>query len=119
MKDVLRYKNFIASVHFSSDDEVFHGKIEGIEDSVTFEGETVTALKNAFEDAVEDYLEICKQIDKDPHKSYKGSFNIRIKPELHKKAAFRSRELGMSLNQFVEKAISRFVSGKPDAGYET
>ncbi len=112
MKDVLKYKDFVASVHFSSEDEVFHGKIKGIDDSITFEGETVEALKKAFEEAVEDYIEICIQIGKDPHKSYKGSFNIRIKPELHKKAAFRSLELGLSLNQFVEKAISKLITSE-------
>ena len=117
MKDVLKFKDFVASVHFSAEDEVFHGKIEGIDDSITFEGETVVELKKAFEEAVEDYLEICTQIDKDPHKSYKGSFNIRIKPELHKKAAFKSLELGMSLNKFVEKAISKFITGKSSASH--
>lgn len=110
MKDVLKFKDFIASVHFSNEDNVFHGKIEGIEDSITFEGDSVKTLKDSFEEAVEDYLDICTEIDKDPHKSYKGSFNIRIKPELHKKAAFKSMELGISLNQFVEKAISKLVS---------
>jgi len=112
MNDVLKYKDFLASVHFNAEDEVFHGKIEGIDDSITFEGDTVEDLKKALEEAVDDYQEICKEIDKDPHKSYKGNFNIRIKPELHKKAAFKSLELGISLNQFVERAILKFVSGK-------
>lgn len=117
MKDVLKYKDFAASVHFSAEDEVFYGKIQGIGDSITFEGETVSALKMAFEEAAEDYLGICEQIDKDPHKSYKGSFNVRIKPELHKRAAFKSLELGISLNQFVEKAISKFITGKSSASH--
>ena len=117
MKDVLKYKDFIASVHFSMEDEVFHGKIEGIGDLITFEGGTVADLKNAFEEAVEDYLDICKQIEKDPHKSFKGSFNVRIKPELHKKAVFKSLELGISLNQFVEKAISKLISGRSSPGH--
>jgi len=119
MKDVLKYKDFVASVHFNSEDDVFHGKIEGIDDSITFEGETVNALKKAFEEAVSDYLNICKEIDKDPHKSYRGSFNIRIKPDLHKKAAYKSVELGLSLNQLVEKAISSFISNKSSASHKT
>lgn len=114
MKDTLKYKDYISSVHFSSEDEVFYGRIEGIDDSITFEGETVKELKKAFVDAVNDYIDICKENGKEPHKSYKGSFNVRIKPELHKKAAFRSIELGMSLNQLVEKAIASFISKKPD-----
>ncbi len=111
MKDVLKYKEFIGSVHFSAEDDLFYGKIQGIGDSITFEGNSVVDLKKAFEEAVEDYVVICRQIDKDPHKSYKGSFNVRIKSDLHKKAAFKSLELGISLNQFVEKAISNFISG--------
>lgn len=112
MNDNLKYKDFVASVHFSTEDDVFHGKIEGIEDSITFEGDSVADLKKAFEEAAEDYLSICNQIDKNPHKSYKGSFNIRINPELHKRAALKSIELGISLNQFVEKAISKFILSK-------
>ena len=117
MKDILKYKDFVASVHFSTEDDVFHGKIEGIDDSITFEGDSVADLKKAFEEAAVDYLNICNQIDKDPHKSYKGSFNIRIKPELHKRAAFKSIELGISLNQFVEKAISKLISSKSSPGH--
>jgi predicted HicB family RNase H-like nuclease len=112
MKDILKYNDFISSIHYSTEDEVFHGKIQGIDDSITFEGSSVSALKKAFKEAIEDYLSICEEAGKDPLKSYKGSFNIRIQPELHKKAAFKSIELGISLNQFVEKAISNFMSKK-------
>jgi predicted HicB family RNase H-like nuclease len=109
MKDVIKYKEFIGSVHYSSEDEVFYGKLEGIEDHVSFEGDNVEDLQKAFREAINDYLEICSSTGKFPEKSYKGSFNIRIDPELHRKAARRSIELGLSLNQFVEKAISDLV----------
>ncbi len=105
MKDILKYKDFIGSVHFSTTDEVFHGKLIGIDDLVTFEGSSVVELKKSFEEAVEDYLELCRNVNKSPNKSYKGTFNVRIKPVLHKQAARRSMELGVSLNQFVELAI--------------
>ena len=65
MKDVMQYKNFIGSVHFNANDEIFYGKIEGINnDLVTFEGESVKKLKKAFEEAVEDYLQLCEQVGK-------------------------------------------------------
>ena len=56
MKDILQYKDFIGSVHFNADDEIFFGKIEGVDDLVSFEGNTVSELKQAFEEAVDDYL---------------------------------------------------------------
>ena len=64
MKDVLNYEGFVASVHFSTEDDVFHGKLVGVDDLVTFEGQTVDELKSAMEAAVEDYLDICEEIGK-------------------------------------------------------
>jgi len=110
MKDVMKYKEFIGSVHYSAEDEVFYGKLEGVDDLITFEGESVEELKNSFAEAVEDYTELCQKIDKPVSKPYKGSFNIRIKPELHRKAALKSTEMGISLNQLVEKAISDILN---------
>jgi len=114
MKDILKYKDFIGTVHYSTDDEVFFGKLDGIDDLVTFEGDNVDQLKKSFKEAVEDYLEICKSHGKEPHKSYKGSFNVRIKPNLHKLAAYKSVELGLSLNQFVEQAINDKIKSTSD-----
>ncbi|MFZ4526765.1 MAG: type II toxin-antitoxin system HicB family antitoxin [Chlorobium sp.] len=109
MKDVLVYKDYIGSVHFNADDEVFFGKIEGIEDLVSFEGDSVIELKKAFEEAVDDYLEICKENGKKTDKSYKGSFNVRIAPDIHKKATRLALMKGMSLNQFIQKAVEEEV----------
>ncbi|WP_061214025.1 type II toxin-antitoxin system HicB family antitoxin [Syntrophomonas wolfei] len=105
MKDIILYKDYIGSVHYSTEDEVFFGKIEGINDSISFEGSSVTELKAAFEEAVEDYIELCQLNGKEPKKTYKGSFNIRIRPELHKQAVQLALMEGKSLNQFIENAI--------------
>jgi predicted HicB family RNase H-like nuclease len=112
MKDVIRYKDHLGSVHFSSEDKVFYGKIEGINDLVTFEGQSVDELVSAFQEAVEDYAVLCEKAGKPVQKSYKGSFNVRIDPELHKKAALLSSNLGLSLNQLVEEAIHKYLEDK-------
>ncbi len=109
MKDVMFHKDFIGSIHYSTDDEVFYGKIEGIDDSVGFEGSSVEELKLAFHEAVEDYVKLCEMNGKQPQKAYKGSFNIRISPELHRKAAREAAVRGISLNQFIESAIREKV----------
>ena len=110
MTDKLLYKEFIGTVHFSTKDLIFYGTIEGINDLVTFEGETVKKLKKAFEESVNDYVELCNEIGKDPLKSFKGSFNVRINPELHSKAFKTASMKGKSLNQFVQEAIEKEVS---------
>ncbi len=108
MKDVLRYKDFIGSVHFSAEDDCFFGKIEGIDDLVTFEGRDVDELKRSFREAVEDYIDLCRKAGKPLFKSYGGTFNIRMPAELHQKAA-EVRLLGISLNQLVQRAVEKEV----------
>jgi predicted HicB family RNase H-like nuclease len=102
------YKDYIGSVHYSTEDEVFYGELEGVNDLISYEGSSVSELKSAFEEAVEDYLELCKLNGKEPEKMYKGSFNVRISPELHKQAAQRAFMEGKSLNQYVEEAIAQY-----------
>jgi predicted HicB family RNase H-like nuclease len=105
MKDVLTYKEYMGSVHFNSEDEIFYGKVEGIEDLITFEGKSVDDLKKAFEESIDDYIELCNRKDKNIEKSYKGSFNVRIPPELHRKVKRTAFKMGISLNQFMQKAV--------------
>lgn len=110
MKDVLTYKGFIGSVHFSAEDKVFHGKLEGITDLVSFEGRSVNELIKAFHEAVDDYIALCKETGKEPIKSCKGSFNVRVPSELHTKAIQQASMLGISLNQLVQKAMEKAVT---------
>ncbi len=110
MKDILMYKDFIGSVHFSADDRVFHGKIEGITDLVIFEGKSVDELEKAFHEAVNDYITLCKEAGKEPLKSCRGSFNVRIPSELHIKAMKQAVKQGIPLNQLVQKAIEKAVT---------
>jgi len=107
VKNVFIYKGFLGSIHYSPEDECFHGTIEGIEDLVSFEGRSVAELKKGFREAVEDYLEVCRTAGKTPQRSYKGSFNIRISPDLHKRAVRKSISEGISLNQLVRRALER------------
>ncbi|MCL1837141.1 MAG: type II toxin-antitoxin system HicB family antitoxin [Treponema sp.] len=106
ISNMLQYKDYYGSVEYSANDECFFGKIIGTADLVTFEGESVDKLKAAFNEAVEDYLVLCKEAGKEPQKSYKGSFNVRLSPELHRQTAVLARKMNLSLNGFVEKAIT-------------
>lgn len=107
MKNILRYKGFIGSVHYSPKDDCFHGRIEGIDDLVSFEGRSVDELKEGFKEAVEDYVELCRTTGKDLARSYQGTFNVRISPELHKRAVRKSISEGISLNRLVRRALER------------
>ena len=105
MENVIKHKDYIGSVSYNAEDEVFHGKIIGINDLVTFEAQDAKKLKKAFIEAVEDYIKTCKDLNKEPEKIYKGSFNVRVQPELHRDAAMVATEQSVTLNKFVESAI--------------
>ena len=110
----MTYKGYLGTVNFDSDDEAFHGKINGINDLITFEGQSVKALKKAFEEAVDDYLKTCQELGKQPDKTYKGSFNVRISTELHRKASVIATKKQISLNDFVRRAIHYAISHEKD-----
>lgn len=106
MNNIMTYKGYWAKIQYSDEDGCFCGAIEGLEnDSISFEGDTVEELRKDFEDAIDHYLEGCKVHNLKPEKQYKGSFNVRIEPELHKRATLFAESFNMSLNQFVAKAI--------------
>jgi len=109
MTNTMKYKNYYGSVEFSNEDSVFWGKIIGINDHITYEGDSVETLRNNFQEAVEDYFEICKEIGKDPEKAYKGTFNVRIAPALHRELAIYSTAQGKTLNSTVEEAIRDYI----------
>ena len=108
----LSYKGFIGSIEASFVDNCLFGKIEFIKDTITFEGETLIELKEAFEDAVDEYLELCKEIGKEPEKPFKGSFNVRLGSELHKEAAVIAKTKGKTLNEFVCDSIKEAIQNE-------
>ena len=108
--NTLKYKGFLGSVAFSEADNVFFGKIEGIDGLVNFEGESVAELTNAFHEAVDDYLEYCREEGIEPHKSYSGSFNVRLTPDLHSRIAYLAKQTGVSINSFIRTALEKQIS---------
>ncbi|HAL81675.1 MAG TPA: toxin-antitoxin system HicB family antitoxin [Mucilaginibacter sp.] len=114
MNDLLKYKDYLATINYSAEDEVFYGRIFGINDLVTFEGTSVSGLKKAFQEAVNDYIATCRELDKTPEKSYKGVFNVRVPANLHKKAALAATKNSITLNEFVKAAIAYAVDHEKD-----
>lgn len=112
----MEYKGYIGRVEFSAEDKVFHGKIDFINDLVTFEATSVEALEKEFKASVDDYIETCKELNIKPQKSFKGTFNVRIAPELHKEAAFQAAKRNLSLNRLVEEALKHEMVSNAGTG---
>jgi len=108
MDNILKYKNFVATVKYSDEDEAFIGRIEGINSVVSFEGQSVEELRTAFHEAAESYLDFCHRKGiAETQKSYTGRFNVRINSELHRRAALSAKLHGRTLNAFVKEAIEQ------------
>ena len=110
MSSLFKYGDFLGSVQYSVEDDIFFGKVLGIDDLVTFEGSSVRELKKAFKASVDDYIDFCRKQGRSPQKTYKGTFNVRIPVDLHKKAAVVAEEKGISLNELVKQGLERLVS---------
>lgn len=109
MTNTMTYKNYSARIEYDDDDLIFTGRIVGIRDGVGFHADTVEGLRDAFHEAVEDYLETCAEIGKEPRRSYSGQVMFRVSPEVHRKAAIAAELSGKSLNQWAEEVLSHAV----------
>ena len=108
--NAMTYKGFAARVEYSEEDECFIGHIAGIKDGIGFHADSVTELKAAFHEAVEDYLAACAKLGQEPNKPYSGQFRLRLAPELHARAAMVAEAKGKSLNAWVSDAIERSIT---------
>ena len=102
---VMSYKGYMARVEFSADDDLFVGRLAGINDIVGFHADTVETLKAAFQEAVDDYLATCEKVGKSPDKPFSGKVMFRISPDVHAKAALAAQLSGKSLNQWAEEKL--------------
>lgn len=102
---MMKYKGYIGHVEYDDKAKIFHGEVVGLKDIITFQGKSVEELERAFRDSVDDYLTWCKKRKEKPEKTFSGTFNLRIPPELHAKIAFQAKTMGMSLNNYVTEKL--------------
>ena len=112
MTDIMSYKGYNARIQYDAADEVFFGKLAGIEDGVAFHGDNVKDLKAAFIEAVDDYLETCAKVGKTPHKPFNGKVMFRIDPDIHRRASLTAELEGVSLNQWAESVLDKAATAR-------
>lgn len=106
----MTYKGYWAKIEYSDEDECFCGKVEGLKNNlILFEGKTVKELKKDFKNAIDHYLECCKNLKEQPEIQCKGSLNVRLGPELHNEAKIKSEEKHISINEFIKQAVANYI----------
>ena len=110
MKDMLCYKGYYGSVHFDDEELLFYGKVEFIKALISYEATDAKGLKSVFVDAVEDYLELCKEQGIEAETPFKGSLNVRLGPDLHRRIAMAAARRKMSVNKFISDTLDQFTN---------
>lgn len=104
------YRGYAAQIAYSDDDSCFVGHLAGIHDVIGFHGESVAELRAAFEEAVDDYLETCARLERQPQKPYSGKLMLRVDPALHARAAMLAQAQGKSLNAWAQDVLAQAVA---------
>lgn len=109
--NVMTYRGYAARIEYSDEDQLLIGHVAGIRDVIGFHGESISELRQAFEEAVDDYLETCARLNQAPHKAYSGKLSLRLEPALHASVAAKAELAEKSINQWVSDILSRAAFG--------
>jgi predicted HicB family RNase H-like nuclease len=105
---LLRYKDYQGGVRFEDGRLII--QILHIDDFITTECDSAAAAQSAFDELVDDYLDTCAELKKEPSKPFKGSLNVRMPPALHKRAALRAAERRESINALITQALQTYLA---------
>lgn len=108
-KNLMEYKGYYGSLSLEEESLTLHGKLEFIQDLVTYEAPDAEGIVREFHNAVDDYLETCRSQGREPNEPLLGTFTVRIDPQLHRDAVLAASRQGMSLNRFVANALQRYI----------
>ncbi len=110
MTNTMKYKGYTGSVEISEEDNCLFGRVLFIRSLLSYEGQTLEEIKKDFKDAVDDYLQLCQERGIEPEKPFKGSFNVRVRPEVHRGLAIAAAKRGESLNKYVSEILEGAIN---------
>jgi predicted HicB family RNase H-like nuclease len=105
----MKYKGYTGLVELEEGSDVLFGRVIGLRDVITFQGESVAEVTQAFHDSVDDYLEFCAERGESPEKPYSGQFVLRLNPQLHRELANLAQAGSRSLNALIEDILEKSV----------
>ena len=112
MTDLMSHRGYYGSVHLDEEELIFYGKLEFIRALVTYEGNTARQLRTSFEEAVDDYLKTCKQRKIETEVPFKGSLNVRLGKELHRKIAVAATQRDLSINSYIKSLLETYIGSE-------
>ena len=107
MGSTIQYRGYIGTVEFSEKKMMFHGRVAEIKEKVVYEGKCAEELVDQFHMAVDEYVYEREKAGKPVKPIYRGTFNIRISPQLHERLATYAIRHGMTMNRCIEQILER------------
>ncbi len=102
----MEYRGYVARIEYDDSVNEFVGSTVNMRDMLVFTGNTVDGLNKAFHEVVDEYLKWCAEDGVEPNKPYQGKLSLRIEPALHREVDIAASSRGVSINAFIESAIS-------------
>ena len=108
--NLMDHRGYIGVIEFDNEAGIFHGEVIDLLDVITFQGTCVDDLRQAFQDSIDDYLEYCAELGREPEKPFSGKFVLRVDPEMHRKITIRAKGDNLSINQWIGKQLEKALA---------
>ncbi len=113
MTNFMTYKGYTASMVFDTEDKIIVGRVQDVDDIISFHGESVSVFESNFHAVIDDYLAASKELGSAPEKPASGKVMLRIAPEVHAAALKAAARSGKSLNKWAENALDKAARKAP------
>ena len=113
---MMTYKGDLAAIEVVADSGLIFGEALGPSDVVTFQGPSVPEAVRAFHESVDLYLQTCDEQGLEPQRRDSRSIAVRTKPKVLGALAALARARGLSLNELVDRVLTRHVQRAGLAG---
>ncbi len=102
---MMNYKGYLAQIEFDDEMEIFHGEVINIRDVITFQGQSVAELRQAFQDSIEDYFDFCAERDETPESPVAGILTIRFSPEQQQRILQAANSSGKAFSDWIAHSL--------------
>lgn len=103
--NTMNHEGYVATLEIDDEAGIIHGRVVNARAVLTFEGNTVAELRQAFADTIADYRDWCRERGVEPEKPYSGTLSLRLPPELHRKIDEAAAKRDRSINQFIVERL--------------
>ncbi len=107
MDTPMTYKGYFAKIEYSEKDECLIGRVSNIQHPVTFHADSAKEIRQAFEKAVDAYLDGCAQRKEAPEKPSCDRAVVRVSPALHSVLALVAGRENKSVNTWLAEVVNR------------